>query len=955
MPPQALRPLLALAGLLALAPAQAQYFGGNPPSLRWNRIDSDTLRVVFPRGLDRTAGRVSDIAHHLGRTTTADLGGRIRSIDIVLQPLPVVSNAYVGLAPWRSEFFLTPPQNSLWLGGLPWADLLALHEYRHVQQFMNFRKGLSRLAWIVAGEQGQALANSMAVPDWFYEGDAVWQETALSTQGRGRLPEFFNGYRSLWQDGRAYPYMKLRNGSLKDYVPNHYQLGYLLVARGREQYGPDLWGRVTDRAVRFKPLVFPFQGSFRAATGQRFRDFARETLSPPAEGPDKRQPRTDARWLFPAPKRNVVEEHLPFVLGSDSILTLRASRRDIPAWHLTVRGHDRRLAVRDIALDEWYSHAAGQVAYAAYRPDPRWGWRQYSEIAILDLRTGSRRFLTTRTRYFSPALSPDARRIAAVHVDTDGSSALHILDAATGAVTQRLPNPRGLFITHPAFSRDGIDIVAPVRARAGQMALAAFNASTGSMRILVPFSPTPIAFPRPTGGKVLFTAAREGRDRLMSVDIGDGAITEVASDHTGVYGADLDTARNILYLPTFTAQGQRIRLQPAPAGRTVADWTDEKLPLLVPIGLGDRSRTLSDSIAHVDRPPKPHPRTNRLLNIHSWRPFYEQPDWTFSLYGENVLNTFRTEVYHQYNENEGFNKTGFDASYAARYPWLTGGLSFTDGRNVTFPAAGSTPARTFRWDEWNANAGLRLPLNLTRGRHYRYLTLASQYNLQQVRYETTGSVKPTDRDFTFLQSTVAWSSQSQQAPQQIHPRFAQAVTLRHRVGIGNTAANQFLASGALYIPGIARTHSLVLNAAVQVRDTLRQYAFSNSFPLSRGYPGVDYPHMWKWSVNYHFPIAYPDFGILQLVYLLRVRANVFYDQSWVRSLRQQRTWPLRSVGTEVYFDTKWWNQLPVSFGIRYARLFDTGIYAQKPRLDQFEFVIPIDLIPDGAFRARRRH
>jgi hypothetical protein len=37
----------------------------------------------------------------------------------VLQNQTTISNAYVGLGPFRSEFFLTPAQNSFELGSLP--------------------------------------------------------------------------------------------------------------------------------------------------------------------------------------------------------------------------------------------------------------------------------------------------------------------------------------------------------------------------------------------------------------------------------------------------------------------------------------------------------------------------------------------------------------------------------------------------------------------------------------------------------------------------------------------------------------------------------------------------------------------------------------------------------------------------------------------------------------------
>ena len=60
-----------------------------------------------------------------------------------------------------------------------------------------FAWGSPRLYYLF-GEGGQALANSLSVPNWFWEGDAVYQETLVSDQGRGRLPYFFNGYRALW-------------------------------------------------------------------------------------------------------------------------------------------------------------------------------------------------------------------------------------------------------------------------------------------------------------------------------------------------------------------------------------------------------------------------------------------------------------------------------------------------------------------------------------------------------------------------------------------------------------------------------------------------------------------------------------------------------------------------------------------------------------------------------------
>jgi hypothetical protein len=103
--------------------------------------------------------------------------------------------------------------------------------------------------------------------------------------------------------------------------------------------------------------------------------------------------------------------------------------------------------------------------------------------------------------------------------------------------------------------------------------------------------------------------------------------------------------------------------------------------------------------------------------------------------------------------------------------------------------------------------------------------------------------------------------------------------------------------------------------------------------------------MWRWSGNYNLPLAYPDFGLGSIVYLLRLRSNVFYDHSRMFSNNKKNTIDLRSAGTELFFDTKWWNALPVTFGVRYSYLLDSRLTGNRsPHV--FEFIIPVDLIPN---------
>ena len=229
-------------------------------------------------GLDSQAQRVASLVHLQAQQGTAALGDRLKKINIVLQNETVIGNGYVGLGPYRSEFYLTPAVNNFDQGSIGWADALAIHEYRHVQQFNNFRNGISKLAKILFGEEGYALAINASIPDWFYEGDAVYSETVLSRQGRGRLPLFMNAYPSVWNAGKNYSWMKLRNGSWKDYVPGHYHLGYMFVNYGYEKYGLDFWKKVTRDASAFKGLFYPFQKAIKRHAGVDYQTFKKDAF-----------------------------------------------------------------------------------------------------------------------------------------------------------------------------------------------------------------------------------------------------------------------------------------------------------------------------------------------------------------------------------------------------------------------------------------------------------------------------------------------------------------------------------------------------------------------------------------------------------------------------------------------------------------------------------------------------
>ena len=438
--------------------SQAQQFGGTPSSIKWRQVNTDTVRIIFPEGLDSVAQRIASITGRLQRNYSNSIGSTLRKISIVLQKDVTVSNAFVALGPYRSEYYLMPPQNAFELGAQNWADNLAIHEFRHVQQYSNFNVGLSKAFSVLFGEYGQSFANAAAVPDWFFEGDAVYNETMLSEQGRGRLPLFFSGYKSLYYDNRHYSYMQLRNGSLLHYIPGHYELGYPLVAYGREKYGNDFWKKVTQDAAAYRLLFYPMQGAIRKYTGTSYQQFVKDAFSFYEQQWNKDKEQTSLQWLTETKKNNVVNYQYPYAAEDDTLIVLKTTGTDIPAFYkIDAKKTETKIAVRDIAYDDYFSYNNGKIIYASFEPDIRWGNRDYSVIRILDLQTKEEKKVTTHSKYFSPDISHDGKTIAAVEYMPGQRSKLVLLDD-NGNIIHTTEAGKGYIYSYPKFSGDDKNI-----------------------------------------------------------------------------------------------------------------------------------------------------------------------------------------------------------------------------------------------------------------------------------------------------------------------------------------------------------------------------------------------------------------------------------------------------------------------------------------------------------------
>jgi hypothetical protein len=955
--------------LLIQGGARGQQFGGNPPSTRWQRIDTDTVRVIFPVGLGRQAERVANTVHHLSRYNRRSIGEAHAKVSIVLQDQTTRSNGYVGLVPFRSEFYTTPPQSPYFVGS-NWLDLLTIHEYRHVLQFVNTRVGLTRLFYILGGELGWSTLNAITIPDWFWEGDAVVYETALSAEGRGRMPEFYNGFRALELSGLRFNYQKVRNGSLRHFVPDHYQSGYLLCRYGREQYGNDFWKPVLRDAARIRSVLYPFAGAVKRYSGLRIRDFyARAMDDYQQRWETTARDETAVQFVTdPARPDNFTSYRYPQYAGDSTLIAYKVSYRNIGGFYAIRRdGRERRLIHQGLAFDSYFSYRDSTLVWSETAFHERWGWRDYANIVAFDLKSGKKQKITRKSRYFSPDISRDGSRIVAFHATTDLRYALHILNREDGSLRMALPNPDNLYFSYPKWCPDDGHLVALVRNAAGQNGMARIDTRSGKMSMLVPYTHRQIGIPHPTEEYVYFSASYSGVDQIYAVRLSDQRMFRVTTRSMGGYEPSVNPSGHELAFSEYSAQGHRLAVLPARPANWMEVFEDAGPPPALPDPpyAGEEGGNILNSIPERSWEPSAHRQISGLINPHSWGLYFNDPEYQLSIQSDNVLNTLSMGAGARYNRNLENTTWFFNAVYGQIYPLLRFEANlrprsqvFTG--NVVDENGEVVDQVTLKQNWWEAEMlpGVVLPFNLSSGTYQRALSLFTGYmytlqfdrNLRKLEGPDVdlSGVDLSNNGRHSIETGMNFINRRLKARQNIFPSYSQFLFFRYRQSVDGDANRQIFADSEWTFPGLFRNHNTVVQASWQQENRDAAFSYVDNFFYPRGYDRpyyidqsgriIFYDHIYKTGINYHFPLLYPDLGLAGILYIYRLRFNAFFDHA--RAFYGQLSQDYNSAGAELALDTRFMNAYDLSFGLRYSYLLNVNPL-DPDRTALWEFFIPL--------------
>lgn len=957
----------------------ANPIGLNPPSLKWNQINTDRVQVIFPNNLEAQGQRVANIVNFLWDNPGAPIGNQNKKVSIILQNQTSISNGFVTVGPFRSEFFTMPPQYDITTS---WLDLLAIHEYRHVQQFANTQKGVTKVVKTLLGSWAWGGMFGASLPRWYFEGDAVDSESRLTASGRGRFPSFNMEYRSLVLDDIYYNYEKASAGSYKDFVPDWYALGYYMTSEARSMFGSDIWAKVHEDAVKFKGLFYPFSRSLKRHTGLNTAGLY-ETVR--GQMKNKWSSEISLRKNTESPNVSIINNNvkstntnynnpIPTLYG---VLVQKSAFNEVPSYYfLSPNGLEQKVTEAGILLDQelsTLSYSNNQFCWAELAFHPRWGYKNYSIIKVYDLNSGSKRKVIGKSRYFSPALSPDASKIVAIEVPEDLSVKIVVLNSQTGEVLNQLPNPENAFFSFPKWTTDGAHLIV-VKRKDEKHELVQIDIKTGVENQLTYPLPYAISHPYLTEKYIFLSAGFSNVNNIYAIRLSDRAVFQVTHSILGAFQPSVDEEEQLLYYSEFSSKGYNSFKMPIePENWQQIDLKSLSVQQFNPT-LNDNNSILSN-IPATQFPVKKYSQFTGLINPHSILAVLEPPIVGANILSDNKLSTLSAQAGGLYNLNEqAFSWVG-ELSYAGLFPVINAGYQKND-RSANFfifeqirDTSVKVSSYSENWTEDNFYGGFAIPLNLTTGNFFTNVRLSANWHHFQVKTDNNIDLPNISRDtvngsiagirslnsllraplrngtFNSIDLNFRFSAFKRRALQHLNPRLGILADFRYRtlVNAQNYQGNALNIRADLYFPGFSKNHSFYLNLAYQESAFLDNYKFSNYFFYPRGYSSVSNDNVSKLGINYTLPLLYPDLPVGPLAFLKRVKTNIFADIGRIDTGFPFEETPslntyLNSFGMELRFDVRFLRLLEVDLGLRYSYLSHPE-FASNGSQHQFDFLL----------------
>lgn len=958
--------------------AQFYLTGSDPCRLQWKQIKTPHFTVIFPEDFSPRAQQVAHAFEKNYSRVCHSMPVQLPNIPVVIHSRSSVSNGITSWAPRRIELFPLPYQENMY--AQDWFEQLALHEFRHVCQFKRFDYGCTKLGNVFFGQAATIMISSI-VPPYFFEGDAVLSETVLSSAGRGRQPWFVMETRAqLIGKNIRYSYRKATLGSFCHHVPDIYQFGYLYVASLRQQYGKEIWEYVPQHAGRYPFLVYPgrwdgssflfsaYSHALKKQTGKHRNALYQQTFSyldsawrkqdsmislTPFRLCNKRHGNRYTSYRYPSCYYDQRPEILPdktMRVKTSPPLYVIAEKSGIGQLTSFVQidrqGNEEILYVPGMVAEENFSVSWPYMAWVEYLPDLRWEHRNYKAVKIFNLETRKASYLTYRTRYSYPVLSPDARHIVVVDYRDDHSYALTLLEVPSGHITGSYPVPGNFFAMHPCWDPDNQHVYAIAVTSEGKH-IVRLNIYSGQWTTIFEAKNMEIYQLHADTNHLYFRSGYSGIENIYALRKRDRHIFMVTSSRFGAF--DPHVHEGMLYYSNYTADGY----DAACTSIDTSSWIPLENVHYTGIDLWKRAYEeeketfISSSGTDSLYPVFPYSKTRHLFNIHSWTPFYlpsiniaPEPAKVapgITLYSQNILGTavayagtaYRNDI-QKFMSYAGFTYYGF-------FPVFNASIGY--GGQQTVHEEEGIPYNGELMPAGYIRGIMYVPMNFSRGKYYCGLVPETGiYYANSLKYDREKGLY--DKGYTRNIYRLQFYRYLKKTDLDIVPRKGVGADLLYAYSPWENRFYgelwSFSVSG--YLPGIFKHQSLKLMAGAEYQ-TPRQYILSGIQRPARGYDNdtawlkqtTYYSSLQKITLDYILPLCYPDVSLFDIIYIRRFRTNLFFDHSQGKfrdpDTRTYINRELNSAGIEVTCDFHLFHiQSPIGISYRYAYLLGHQTY-----------------------------
>ena len=632
---------LKLAVFLLFLPlaASAQFFvtGDDPGKLKWNYIDTESYRIIYPQGSDslaRVYGRkLEKYKIPVSRTSgymTGEGDGKI---------MPVVMHAYndangsVAWAPKRMDLFTVPSAYNP--EPMPWSTMLSVHESRHVTQMQFGLMEKQKPGKWFLGQGWNIIAFLLYPGTANVEGDAVVAETALTPSGRGRTADFLNYYWVAFDQGDFRGWFKWRYVSQLRYSPTYYALGYMTVGGFRYLYDHPYFMSDGLHMVSSHPgKLGCLYDISKEVSGKKWegmwQEVSRSMYGIWKADADKRAPYIPSERVLPESRR-YTDYTDNLVIGKD-LYTIKEGHVDSPSLiRIDSTGKEHFVSsFAHVASAPKWDKASGRLYWSEGIPDERWTLKSDSKIRFMEEGKRAKRTFRNKEMLYNPVYGQNG--IASIRYKSDGHSSLEMMDGANGKITESFPAPDSLQLVEAAWIGDKVYVTA-----ISENGYGIYSLSNGCWKSVLGPQPVMIKDFIACTDQLMFTCDRTGVNELYHFNPLTGNLVQKTSTRYGASDFQYSEDGKTLYYSSQTILGKHIFKTPADSllNRKVRFDSLYKYPIAERMKEQETAAakaqgyeaavTVKEEDVIISEP-KRYRKVTHMFNLHTWFPAYISVD-----------------------------------------------------------------------------------------------------------------------------------------------------------------------------------------------------------------------------------------------------------------------------------------------------------------------------------------